>query len=106
MENKEKFNREANAAGYYLRIAYINKKSEHKIPGLCYRILNGIKTNNSKMVMDTIINAHMYVETPFSNIIFKMLDSDENLEQIGYGFVLGFFYPKQNENSKADGGEE
>ena len=58
------------------------------------------------MVMDTIINAHMYADTPFSNIIFKMLDSDENLEQIGYGFVLGFFYPKQNENSKADGGEE
>ena len=46
MENKENITKEANAAGYYLRIAYINKKAEHKIAGLCYRILNGIKTNN------------------------------------------------------------
>ena len=56
--------------------------------------------------MDTIINAHMYADTPFSNIIFKMLDSDENLEQIGYGFVTGFFYAKQDEGNKADGGKE
>lgn len=106
MENKENITKEANAAGYYLRIAYINKKAEHKIPGLCYRILNGIKTNNRKMVMDTILNAYMYIESPFPNIIPRLLNSDENLEQIGYGFVTGFFYAKQNENSKADGGEE
>ena len=106
MENKENITKEANAAGYYLRIAYINKKAEHKISGLCYRILNGIKTNNRKMVMDTILNAYMYIESPFPNIIPRLLNSDENLEQIGYGFVTGFFYAKQNENSKADGGEE
>ena len=83
-----------------------SKKAEHKISGLCYRILNGIKTNNRKMVMDTILNAYMYIESPFPNIIPRLLNSDENLEQIGYGFVTGFFYAKQNENSKADGGEE
>lgn len=106
MENKEKFNREAKAAGFYLREKYINKKAEHKIPGLCYRILNGIKTNNRKMVMDTIFNMYLYVESPVSNVITKMLDDDKSLEQFGYGFTAGFLSGKQNENSKADGGEE
>ena len=106
MENKEKFNREAKAAGFYLREKYINKKAEHKIPGLCYRILNGIKTNNRKMVMDTIFNMYLYVESPVSNVIAKMLDDDKSLEQLGYGFTAGFLSGKQNENSKADGGEE
>lgn len=106
MENKEKFNREAKAAGFYLREKYINKKAEHKIPGLCYRILNGIKTNNRKMVMDTIFNMYLYVESPVSNVIAKMLDDDKSLEQFGYVFTAGFLSGKQNENSKADGGEE
>ena len=106
MENKEKFNREAKAAGFYLREKYINKKAEHKIPGLCYRILNGIKTNNRKVVMDTIFNMYLYVESPVSNVIAKMLDDDKSLEQFGYGFTAGFLSGKQNENSKADGGEE
>lgn len=106
MENREKFNREAKAAGFYLREKYINKKAEHKIPGLCYRILNGIKTNNRKMVMDTIFNMYLYVESPVSNVIAKMLDDDKSLEQLGYGFTAGFLSGKQNENSKADGGEE
>ncbi len=106
MENREKFNREAKAAGFYLREKYINKKAEHKIPGLCYRILNGIKTNNRKMVMDTIFNMYLYVESPVSNVIAKMLDDDKSLEQFGYGFTAGFLSGKQNENSKADGGEE
>lgn len=106
MENKEKFNREAKAAGFYLREKYRNKKAEHKIPGLCYRILNGIKTNNRKMVMDTIFNMYLYVESPVSNVIAKMLDDDKSLEQFGYGFTAGFLSGKQNENSKADGGEE
>ncbi|MFR4519145.1 MAG: type I-B CRISPR-associated protein Cas8b1/Cst1 [Fusobacterium sp.] len=106
MENREKFNREAKAAGFYLREKYINKKAEHKIPGLCYRILNGIKTNNRNMVMDTIFNMYLYVESPVSNVIAKMLDDDKSLEQFGYGFTAGFLSGKQNENSKADGGEE
>lgn len=106
MENKEKFNREAKAAGFYLREKYLNKKAEHKIPGLCYRILNGIKTNNRKMVMDTMFNMYLYVESPVSNVIAKMLDDDKSLEQFGYGFVAGFLSGKQNENSKTDGGEE
>ena len=106
MENREKFNREAKAAGFYLREKYINKKAEHKIPGLCYRILNGMKTNNRKMVMDTIFNMYLYVESPVSNVIAKMLDDDKSLEQLGYGFTAGFLSGKQNENSKADGGEE
>ena len=106
MENKDKFNKEAKAAGFYLREKYINKKAEHKIPGLCYRVLNGIKTNNRKMVMDTIFNMYLYVESPVSNVIAKMLDDDKSLEQFGYGFIAGFLSGKQNENSKADGGEE
>lgn len=105
MKNKENITKEAYSAGHDLRVKYLNKKAEHKIPGLCYRILNGIKTNNRKMVMDTILNAHMYVASLFPNIISQILDSDENLEQIGYGFVTGFFYTKQDGNNKIDGGK-
>ena len=58
------------------------------------------------MVMDTIFNMYLYVESPVSNVIAKMLDDDKSLEQFGYGFTAGFLSGKQNENSKADGGEE
>ncbi|MFR3298722.1 MAG: hypothetical protein ACLTQH_02490 [Fusobacterium sp.] len=56
--------------------------------------------------MDTIFNMYLYVESPVSNVIAKMLDDDKSLEQFGYGFTAGFLSGKQNENSKADGGEE
>ena len=64
------------------------------------------KKYNASTSFFTIFNMYLYVESPVSNIISKMLDSDESLEQIGFGFAAGFLSGKQNENSKADGGEE
>lgn len=109
MENKEKMNIEAKAAGFYLREKYAAKNAQHKIPGLCYRILNGIKTNNRATVMDTILNMYLYAESSVSNIVVKMLDDSNSLEQFGYAFTAGLLMEKidnKKENNDSVGGDE
>lgn len=109
MENKEKMNKEAKAAGFYLREKYAAKNAQHKIPGLCYRILNGIKTNNRATVMDTILNMYLYAESSVSNIVVKMLDDSNSLEQFGYAFTAGLLMEKidnKKENNDSVGGDE
>ena len=104
MENTEKICKienpieEAKNAGYFLKNKYIEKGTEHKISGICYRILNGIKTNNRAMVMDTILNCYMYVGSSVSRIIIEMLKDEDNMEKLGYAFVAGFMTEKSNGN--------
>ena len=50
----------ASRDGYYLREAYKAKNSENKLNGICYRLLNALKTNNKNMFMDTILNCYLY----------------------------------------------
>lgn len=108
MKDKESMNKEAKAAGFYLREKYIKRGTEHKIPGLCYRLLNGLKTNNRTTVMDTILNMYLYAESPVSNVIVKMLDNKDNLEQFGYAFTAGLLMEKAEkiENNNSDGGDK
>lgn len=108
MKDKESMNKEAKAAGFYLRERYIKRGTEHKIPGLCYRLLNGLKTNNRTTVMDTILNMYLYAESPVSNVIVKMLDNNDNLEQFGYAFTAGLLMEKaeKTENNNSDGGDK
>lgn len=108
IKDKESINKEAKAAGFYLRERYVKRGTEHKIPGLCYRLLNGIKTNNRTTVMDTILNMYLYAESPVSNVIVKMLDNDDNLEQFGYAFTAGLLMEKaeKTENNNSDGGDK
>lgn len=89
---------EAKNAGYSLKMKYIDKGTEHKISGICYRILNGIKTNNRAMVMDTILNCYMYVGSSVSRIIIEILKNEDNMEKLGYAFVAGFMAEKNNGN--------
>lgn len=101
-------NKEAKAAGFYLKEKYKFRNTEHKISGLCYRILNGIKTGNKSMVMDTILNMYMYAESPVPNIVVKMLDDKESLENFGYAFTAGLLSEKyqKNDSDNSDNKEE
>ena len=111
MENRElNILPRARSAGEQLKKKYESKKSEHKLQGICYRILNGIKTNNITMVMDTILNSYLYCDESVPKIIMEMMSDEETFKELGYSFVTGLlskeFDDKKDENKEDKGGEE
>ncbi|TDT67024.1 CRISPR-associated protein Cst1 [Hypnocyclicus thermotrophus] len=92
----------ANKQGYFLRTEYENRNSENKIGGICYRLLNGLKTNNKDMFMDVIMNCYLYIGKTVPKIFIEALKSDENFKTIGYAFVSGLI----NEKDKNNGGSK
>ena len=111
MENRElNILPRARSAGEQLKKKYEGKKSEHKLQGICYRILNGIKTNNITMVMDTILNSYLYCDESIPKIIMEMMSDEETFKELGYSFVTGLlskeFDDKKDENKEDKGGEE
>lgn len=111
MENRElNILPRARSAGEQLKKKYEGKKSEHKLQGICYRILNGIKTNNITMVMDTILNSYLYCDESVPKIIMEMMSDEETFKELGYSFVTGLlskeFDDKKDENKEDKGGEE
>ena len=101
MENKEiDVLTRARSAGSKLKDRYNSKGSEHKLQGICYRILNGIKTNNISMTMDTILNCYLYCGEYVPKIITKMISEEETFKEIGYAFVSGLIPKKYDENDK------
>lgn len=113
MENRElDILSKARLAGRDLKEKYESKGSEHKLQGICYRILNGIKTNNITMVMDTILNSYLYCDESVPKIIMEMMGDEEGFKELGYSFVTGLLSKKfddkkdENKNSEDKGGEE
>ncbi len=94
----------ASAAGYYLREAYKSKNSENKLNGICYRLLNALKTNNKNMFMDTILNCYLYTNKLIPKFMTDCLRGDEEFKTIGYAFVTGLIDGKKNEIT--NGGEK
>lgn len=92
----------SSGAGYYLKEAYKSKNSENKLNGICYRLLNALKTNNKNMFMDTILNCYLYTNKPIPTFITDCLRDDNTFKTIGYAFVTGLIDGKKNEN--IDGG--
>jgi len=91
--NKERdYLREARNAGYYLREAYIKKDPKtSKIPGISYRMLNALKTNNRGMFMDLALNCYLYVGKEVPAVIPEVMrDDDEMFSTIGYAFISAF----------------
>lgn len=90
---------EAKTAGYHLREAYIKKDPRTgKIPGISYRLLNALKTNNRGMFMDVLLNCYLYVGKEVPAVIPEALrDDDEMFSTIGYAFVSSFIYGKSEE---------
>ena len=101
MENKEiDVLARARSAGSKLKDRYNSKGSEHKLQGICYRILNGLKTNNISMTMDTILNCYLYCDEGVPKIITEMMSEEETFKEIGYAFVSGLLSIKYDENEK------
>ena len=96
------------AAGKNLRDKYRNKKAEHKLSGICYRILNGLKTENQAMTMDTILNCYLYCKESVPVIITEMLGTQERFKEIGYAFVAGLLavdYDGNDNNENKEAGK-
>ena len=104
MENTEKdYVKSANGAGYYLKEAYKQKKSENKLDGISYRLLNALKTNNKHMFMDTLLNCYLYTHKTVPQLFTDCLKDDYVFKTVGYAFVSGLIDSKKNEN--LNGGE-
>ena len=94
----------ASRDGYYLREAYKSKNSENKLNGICYRLLNALKTNNKNMFMDTILNCYLYTNKLIPKFMTDCLRGDEEFKTIGYAFVTSLIDGKKNEIT--NGGEK
>jgi len=91
----EKENRKRNAAiiwaarkaGEGLRTRYKVKDAHHKLPGICYRLLNALKTSNKDMFMDVALNCYLYVKNPVPEVLTSALSNDKDFSTMGYAFV-------------------
>lgn len=81
--------RNAKRAGEKLRYKYVDKHAENKLPGICYRLLNALKTSNSGMFMDVILNSYLYVRDQVPNVITDVLGQEKSFSTMGYAFVAG-----------------
>lgn len=100
MENKElDILTKARLAGRNLKERYEQKGAEHKLQGICYRLLNGIKTNNISMTMDTILNCYLYCDEGVPKIIMEMMGDEEIFKEVGYAFISGLLSIKYDENN-------
>lgn len=90
----------AKAAGYYLRKEYTSKGSDNKLPGICYRLLNALKTSNSDMFMDVTLNCYLYVNCQVPKVMTDVLGQEKSFSTMGYAFVAGMIDGQDiNENS-------
>ena len=113
----------AKSHGYYLRNAYSDygKKDDSsnaadaelnrggynkKLGSIAYRMLNALKTNNKYAFMDTMINAHMYVQKAIPAIFAENLENDLKFKNIGYAFVTGMIGYTDNKKGDEKGNEE
>ncbi|WP_209660235.1 type I-B CRISPR-associated protein Cas8b1/Cst1 [Acetoanaerobium pronyense] len=75
--------------GYFLKQAYKDKGSVDKVNGICYRLLNSLKTSNQNAFMDTLINCYLYVKKPVPQIFMETLKDEDVFKTVGYAFVAG-----------------
>lgn len=91
----------ANNAGYRLGERYRDKEAKNKIPGICYRLLNALKTTNTDMFMDVMLNCYLYAGIQVPKVITEALGQDNDFSTIGYAFVSGLINGKdENENAE------
>lgn len=77
----------ARKAGEGLRTGYKIKDAQHKLPGICYRLLNALKTSNKDMFMDVTLNCYLYVKRPVPEVLIRALSDDKDFSTVGYAFV-------------------
>lgn len=100
--------RYARAAGYHLRGKYVNKGSDNKLSGICYRLLNALKTSNTDMFMDVTLNCYLYVNSQVPKVITDVLGKEKSFSTMGYAFVSGLIdgNDTNGSNEKKEKGEE
>ncbi|KJS22467.1 MAG: CRISPR-associated protein Cst1 [Clostridiaceae bacterium BRH_c20a] len=101
--------RYARAAGYHLRGRYVNKGSDNKLTGICYRLLNALKTSNTDMFMDVTLNCYLYVNCQVPKIITDVLGKEKSFSTMGYAFISGLIDGNDTNGSlekKAKGEEQ
>jgi CRISPR-associated protein Cst1 len=103
-KNEEKIIATSKAAGYYLRKSFKEKDAENKLNGICYKILNALKTNNTDSFMDTLLNCYLYVGDAVPKIFTDILIDENNFKTIGYAFMNGLIGERENKNSKGNEG--
>ena len=102
--NDEKIISLSKAAGYYLRENFKKKDAENKLNGICYKILNALKTNNIDSFMDTLLNCYLYVGTSVPKIFTDTLIDENNFKTIGYAFMNGLIGERENKTKENEGG--
>ena len=88
--------------GYYLKLAYKEKGSVDKVNGICYRLLNSLKTSNQNSFMDTLINCYLYVKKPVPQIFMESLKDEDVFKNVGYAFVAGLTGEIKDKNIEGD----
>lgn len=111
MEKERDYLTEAGRAGYYLRVAYLQKDPKtKKISGISYRLLNALKTGNRSMFMDLVLNCYLYVGKRVPDVVSDILKTeDEVFATIGYAFVTDFIdgeKSNKDDNGNIESGEE
>ncbi|NLI93065.1 MAG: type I-B CRISPR-associated protein Cas8b1/Cst1 [Peptococcaceae bacterium] len=103
----------AKEAGQNLRKRYYGKDAQHKLPGICYRLLNALKTANKDMFMDVTLNCYLYVRAQVPEVITRALSNEKDFSTMGYAFVAalidepeGKSLPGEKENTAPEAGEE
>lgn len=94
--------KKANQQGYFLRMEYRNKKSESKLNGISYRLLNALKVNSKDRFMDTVLNCYLYTNKAVPAILLEGLKDDVAFKTIGYAFVSGLIMEKENVKNGGD----
>lgn len=93
-DEKKEYNplERARIIGHHLQEAYggfEEGKYNKKLDGIAYRMLNALKTNNKIAFMDSLINAHMYVQKPIPSLFSDYLYQELAFKELGYAFVTG-----------------
>lgn len=87
--------------GKLFKEGYYDKKSENKIPGITYKLLNALKVNDKDGFMDTLLNSYSYLSKPIPSEFIKVFSNKETFKTIGYAFMLGV---SGNRLKRKDGG--
>lgn len=98
--------KKARSAGENLRGKYFKKDANHKLAGICYRLLNALKTSNENMFMDVALNCYLYVNSQVPKVITDVLGSEKDFNTMGYAFVSGLIEGQEgsgNKDKKAEG---
>lgn len=77
------------SCGTKFKEGYVNKKSENKIAGITYKLLNSLKINDKDGFMDTLLNSYSYLAVPIPNVFMNIFLNDEAFKSVGYAFMLG-----------------